>query len=577
MNSVSRRFYLSVLILPLSVAAAEPGKQDPSPGTIHFNIGVTRRGTPMEAWIQTEDLDLHSPKTRVLLVAGMAGDRRSVDAAQQALHWFHTSPEAREARERFVLSAVPTADPDGLAGATGTRGYPPPKDGFYNSPTHPEAAYLWRWIGMHAPDVVIDVRSAAADTGEPFAPENAKLLSMLRELPSISQRMHPDELVWQLNRIAPCDTGTVPAFQIVAKNGPFLPAALAAMSKVGLLQPSPARIELQHRLDRSPLQVAEQLSRRYGHKFPEPVYIPAIAMIGRLRYGELVASDQQRTDVERIVLPYFDGSQAADTSSGSHLSGHLIFSELAARSTGAKRERYVQLAKGAADRMFEADGTAREAMPYHLEMSDSLFMGGPILAHVGALTGEGRYFDACLKHLRFMRKLCLRPDGIYRHSPLDETAWGRGNGFPALGIALCLTHFPKEHPGREELLDWFRAHLAALAPHQDRSGCWHQVIDHSESYRELTATCMIGFALARGVRNGWLDAKQYQPNIERAWYATRTRVAADGRLVDVCTGTGKQKSLREYYDRPAILGPDDRGGAMALLFATEMIAAGSSE
>lgn len=34
--------------------------------------------------------------------------------------------------------------------------------------------------------------------------------------------------------------------------------------------------------------------------------------------------------------------------------------------------------------------------------------------------------------------------------------------------------------------------------------------------------------------------------------------------------TGKQKSLREYYDRPAILGADDRGGAMALLFATEM-------
>ena len=43
-------------------------------------------------------------------------------------------------------------------------------------------------------------------------------------------------------------------------------------------------------------------------------------------------------------------------------------------------------------------------------------------------------------------------------------------------------------------------------------------------------------------------------------------------LVDVCTGTGKQKNLRAYYDRMAILGKDARGGAMALLVSTEMAA-----
>jgi hypothetical protein len=42
--------------------------------------------------------------------------------------------------------------------------------------------------------------------------------------------------------------------------------------------------------------------------------------------------------------------------------------------------------------------------------------------------------------------------------------------------------------------------------------------------------------------------------------------------VDVCTGTGKQKSLRDYFDRGAILGPDPRGGAMAFLVATELAA-----
>ena len=51
-----------------------------------------------------------------------------------------------------------------------------------------------------------------------------------------------------------------------------------------------------------------------------------------------------------------------------------------------------------------------------------------------------RYFrDGSRRHLQFMRELCVRDDGLYRHSPLDESPWGRGNGFPALGLALSLT------------------------------------------------------------------------------------------------------------------------------------------
>jgi unsaturated rhamnogalacturonyl hydrolase len=40
--------------------------------------------------------------------------------------------------------------------------------------------------------------------------------------------------------------------------------------------------------------------------------------------------------------------------------------------------------------------------------------------------------------------------------------------------------------------------------------------------------------------------------------------------MDVCESTGKQKSKADYLRRAAILGTDPRGGAMALLFATEM-------
>lgn len=116
----------------------------------------------------------------------------------------------------------------------------------------------------------------------------------------------------------------------------------------------------------------------------------------------------------------------------------------------------------------------------------------------------------------------------------------------------------------------FQSHLRALLPHQDVTGAWHQVVDHPESYRELTSTCMITYAMIRGVRRGWLDRQTFEPAIAKAWTAIKTRVASDGSLVDVCTGTGKMKSLREYLDRTAILGKDPRGGAMSLLVATEM-------
>jgi hypothetical protein len=76
----------------------------------------------------------------------------------------------------------------------------------------------------------------------------------------------------------------------------------------------------------------------------------------------------------------------------------------------------------------------------------------------------------------------------------------------------------------------------------------------------------------RGIRRGWLARDDYRPCVERAWRVVKERTGADGRLVNVCAGTGKQKSLRDYLERPTINGRDDRGGAMGLLFATEPLA-----
>ncbi|MEM1294199.1 MAG: glycoside hydrolase family 88 protein [Verrucomicrobiota bacterium] len=201
--------------------------------------------------------------------------------------------------------------------------------------------------------------------------------------------------------------------------------------------------------------------------------------------------------------------------------------------------------------------------PDHKEMSDGVFMGCPVLAAAGK-------YEACLAHLRDVQALCLREDGIYRHSPLHEAAWGRGNGFPALGLAWALDYIPEAFAGREEILTSLQDHLEALAKHQDDEGMWHQVIDHPESYAEFSATCMITYAMLHGIREGWLDRSVYEPVVDRAWNAIKARIALDGEsLTNVCESTGKQKSLEAYFQRRAINGRDERGGAMALMVSTE--------
>ena len=289
---------------------------------------------------------------------------------------------------------------------------------------------------------------------------------------------------------------------------------------------------------RSPRQVAEQLATIYGKQLNRVNYISALPLVAKLRLSEATGERKYATEVHRIVAPFLRGNKNPRPKSGSAMAGHLIFAELARRAKGKDRQRWIQLCRVAADQIFRKDGKPLSVMPYHNQMSDAVFMAGPILAATGKLTGERKYFDAAALHFATMRKYCLRRDGLYRHSPLCEAAWGRGNGFPALGLALSLSDWPDDHPAKKALIAEFQKHMAALRRHQDnKTGCWHQVIDHPKSYNEYSCTCMIGFAMHRGIRRGWLS-KDFQVSVDKAWRAIQERTSSDGKLVNVCAGTG---------------------------------------
>lgn len=450
----------------------------------------------------------------VLLVGGLSGADASVTDVQRAVAAF----DARRPRQRDInLIAIPLANP------AGARLQFPPAGHAYRE--NAEANFVWRFIGAHAPDLVL---IAGSDSG----------------------------LAAALAAGAPAGVGRVPSRAWTA-------AEALETVRAANVPKSEAHREIERRLARSPRELLTELAAKYGHDFSDPTYINAIALLGRLALGETDA-------VRALVEPYVDGTKnSLARPNALTMAGHIVFTELARR-TGDPR--YTAIVRRVADLGFDEHGAMKEAMPYHNQFSDSVFMGTTIAAQAGALTGERRYFDLAARHLKFMQALDLRADGLYRHQPATDAAWGRGNAFAALGVALTLSEMPHDHPAYAEMLQSYRAHMAKLLPWQNRDGLWRNVIDHPGAYGEHSATAMIGFAMQRGIAKGWFqDAAPYRAAVSRAWRAVNARTSSDGTVIDVCESTARIESLEGYLNREAILGPDPRGGAMAMLFAAELM------
>lgn len=449
----------------------------------------------------------------VVLIGGLQGD---VDAASVR----NAVAQYEKRRDRPVrLLAVPLSNPDKAALQF------PPSGVAYRE--HAESHALWRWLGAQAPDLVL----IAGD-------QDSGLAAALRA-----------------GRVA--EMGSIPA-------QPW--SGSSDWSALGKIVPSEAHAELDRRRARTPRELATLLALHYGRDFDQPLYIGAIALIARVKLGET-------EDVRRLVEPWVDGSKDSLARPNSLvMAGHIVFTELARR-TGDPR--YVAAVRKVADLGFDGSGEMLESMPYHDGFSDSVFMGAAIVAQAGALTGESRFFDMADRHLRFMEKLDLRPDGLYRHRPEADVPWGRGNGFAALGLALTLSELPKDHPGHAHALQSYRQLMTKLLPLQTRDGLWRNVLDHPGAYAEFSGTAMIGFALQRGLARGWIRGRDFEDAVGRAWLAVNSRTSGAGGFIDVCESTARFTTLREYLQRAAILGADPRGGAMAMLFATELMDAKS--
>ncbi|MGE9314079.1 glycoside hydrolase family 88/105 protein [Niabella sp. CJ426] len=205
-----------------------------------------------------------------------------------------------------------------------------------------------------------------------------------------------------------------------------------------------------------------------------------------------------------------------------------------------------------------SDGTLARNRPLPNTLwLDDLYMSLPALAQMGKLTGDSKYFNEAVKQYQlFAGRMFNTDNNLYMHGwvqgmePHPQFHWARANGWAIMTKIELLDALPEAHPGRKQILEMLKKHVAGLAVLQDKKGFWHQLLNRNDSYLETSATAIYTYCIARAINKGWLDAKAYGPMVILAWNAVATKVADNGQVEGTCVGTGMGFDPAFYYYRP---------------------------
>ena len=225
------------------------------------------------------------------------------------------------------------------------------------------------------------------------------------------------------------------------------------------------------------------------------------------------------------------------------------------------------------------DGTLARAVPRSVTLwADDLYMSVPFLARMGRITGDSRYFDDAIRQVEAFNRYLYDPaEGIYFHCWYgDERCngvahWGRCNGWLMMAQVELLSQLPADHPKRAELIGLLHRQVAGIARYQDAGGMWHQVLDRPDSYLESSCTAMFTYGIARAVNEGWINPG-YLSVARNGWQGLSTRIDSEGRVADICIGTGISDDIAFYYNRPRRLN-DIHGLGAVLMAGVEIIKA----
>lgn len=242
----------------------------------------------------------------------------------------------------------------------------------------------------------------------------------------------------------------------------------------------------------------------------------------------------------------------------------------------------------------------KKIYPYQMWL-DGLYMGEPFYAEYSTILGEDNFIDIA-NQFTWMEKHARDPKTGLLYHGWDESkqqkwadkttgrsphVWGRAMGWYAMALVDTLDYFPKDHPRRGELIAILDREAAAIARVQDKkSGVWWDILDlpgKEKNYLESSASAMFVYALAKGVRLGYLPEK-YWKTAEKGWAGIKKefiKANAEGNTewhgtvsVSGLGGNPYRDGSYEYYMSEKVRVNDAKGLGPAIKAALEMETAG---
>jgi len=229
---------------------------------------------------------------------------------------------------------------------------------------------------------------------------------------------------------------------------------------------------------------------------------------------------------------------------------------------------------------------------------DGLYMAEPFYAEYASVFQEPQDFAEITKQFVLIEQHAHdTKTGLLYHG-WDETKeqpwankdtgdsssfWARGTGWYMMALVDSLQYYPESDPGRATLLAILNRTAVAIARYQDaETGLWYQVLDKpgaQGNYFESSAACMFTYALAKGVRLGYLP-KKYAVNAELSWKGIQKRfLEADSSGTVTLTSTVQAIGLGgahhhdgsyDYYVSSPVVSNDPKGIGAFLLASSEM-------
>jgi len=233
----------------------------------------------------------------------------------------------------------------------------------------------------------------------------------------------------------------------------------------------------------------------------------------------------------------------------------------------------------------------------HQVWLDGLYMGQPFYAEYARLFNEPEAFDDITRQFALIEKNTRdEKTGLLYHG-WDESKeqqwadnetgrsphfWSRALGWYGMALVDVLDYFPESHPGRDTIIAILNRYADGVIKFQQPNGLWYQVTDLPDkkgNYPEASASCMITYTLAKGVRLGYLPSKVLK-NAEKGYDGIlKAFIEKDEQGHVNLNGTVKVSGLGgkpyrdgsfEYYMSEPVIQNDPKGVGAFIQCAVEM-------